>query len=104
MAKIVEVPFRGGSVLFEAPDAQLDGARGFSAEDVIEKAEDTLDDAIATVCRVGAAFADQLRTLKFDSAEVTLGVKIAGKGKFIVAEASAEASLQVKITFKADKE
>ena len=101
MSKIVEVPFRGGVVLFEAPETG--GARAFSVDSVIERAEDSLDDAIATVCRVGEAFAEQLKTLHFDAAEVTLGVKIAGKGRFIVAEASAEASLQVKITFKPGK-
>lgn len=101
MARILEVPFEGGTVLFEA--SEPDGARGFSAGDVLDRAEDTLDDAVATVVRVGKAFLGQLDALPFDSAEVTLGIKISGKGKFIVAEAAAEASLGVKITFKAPK-
>lgn len=101
MSKIVEVPFKGGTVLFEAPEPA--GARGFSAEGVIERAEDSLEGAIETVCRIGETFAEQLRTLPFEAAEVSLGVKVSGKGKFIVAEASAEASLTVKITFKAPK-
>lgn len=70
---------------------------------MLGKAEDTLEQAVDTVIQVATAFGGRLAKVDFDSAEVSLGIKISGKGKFIVAEAAAEASLSVKIVFKAPK-
>jgi hypothetical protein len=98
MAKIVEVPFDGGTIQFAVGKAG--GPQAFGADDIIEKAVDRLEDALSIVRRMGQSFAQQLTELKCQSAEASFGITLTGKGKFIVAEASAEASLSVKLIFK----
>ena len=65
----------------------------------ITKAAETLDEVLDQVRRMGEAMAKRLADLKYASAEASFGIKVTGKGKFIVAEASAEASLTFKLVF-----
>ena len=98
LADLLSVPFSGGEILFAA--AGKTGAEAFSGKQTISKAEDSLDEALDMVQKIAVAMSDRLSELQFESAEANLGLKITGKGKFIVAEASAEASLGFKIVFK----
>ena len=43
---------------------------------------------------------DKLGALDLQGIEATVGLKLSAKGKFVVAEASAEATLSVKFTIK----
>lgn len=97
MADLLEVPFSGGTILFAA--AGSSGPRAYTTANVIEKAQDTLEDAIEMVKSMGNAISKQMSEIQCNGAEATFGIKITGTGKFIVAEASAEASLQIKLTF-----
>jgi hypothetical protein len=98
MADLVEVPFDGGTLLFAA--AGSEGAQAFSTGTVTIKATETFNEVLASVVAMGEQIARQISTLKCDSAEASFGIKFTGKGKFIVAEASAEASLTIKLVFK----
>ena len=98
MAKIFEVPFAGGTILFYAPGTS--GAQAFGADDVIQRAVDGFEDALTTIRQIGEKLANQLSTMKCDSAEASFGLTLTGTGKFVVAEASAQASLAVKLVFK----
>jgi hypothetical protein len=98
MADLVEVPFKGGTILFAA--AGRGGAQAFSASPVTVKATETFEEILDAVRGLGEAMAEKLSDLKFGTAEASFGVKFTGKGKFIVAEASAEASVTIKLLFK----
>lgn len=99
MSNIISVPFSGGEILF-AP-AGSGGAQAFSGNQSVTKAVESLDQALDQVHNIASAMSERLVDLDFETAEATLGLKVTGKGKFIVAEASAEASLGFKIVFKA---
>jgi hypothetical protein len=98
VADLVEVPFDGGTITFAAIGST--GPQGFSADASIGKAADSLDAALRVVRELGTAMANQLRGLEVAGAEATFGISFTGKGKFIVAEASAAASLTFKLTFR----
>lgn len=100
MAELVEVPFEGGSLLFAA--AGSDGPSAFTGAATVARATESLDGILDQVANLGALMRRKLASVDFDSAEASIGIKVTGKGKFIVAEASAEASLTVKLHFKGE--
>jgi hypothetical protein len=98
MAEMVEVPFEGGTVLFAA--AGSGGAQAFTGASITVRASESLEEVLDAVRKLAETMADKLSGLKFGTAEASFGIKFTGKGKFIVAEAGAEASLSIKLTFK----
>lgn len=99
MEKLVEVPFEGGTILFEHRDPAGPQAHAGPGE-VVVKAEQQLGAAFDMVKLIGEQMSARLRGLKFESAEAKFGIKFSGKGKLVVAEASAEASIEVKLVYK----
>ena len=86
-------------LLFAAPKDE--GAEAFGVmDDVIEKSEATLSGALDMVRSIAMCAKDKLDGLDVSGIEATVGLKLSGKGKFIIAEATAEATLNVKITLK----
>jgi Trypsin-co-occurring domain 1 len=102
MKKLFVVPLSQGSnveVLFAAPQPQ--GPTGYATQgEIIEKAVDTLEVAFDTIRQIGLTAVERFAGLSAEAVEIKVGVGLSGKGKFIVAEASAEASLEVKFTIK----
>jgi hypothetical protein len=86
-------------ILFAAPSEGGAGAYGV-VEDIIEKSGSTLSGALDMVRSIAVCASNKLKDLDVAGAEATVGLKLSGKGQFIVAEASAEATLTVKITLK----
>jgi hypothetical protein len=85
-------------ILFSAPiDA---GPAPYALEDIIEKGATTLSAALEMVRAVGQCAVQKLGDLDVESAEATVGLKLTAKGKFVVAEASADATLNVKFILK----
>ena len=97
MANLIEVPFKGGSVVFAA--AGSGGPEAYTGADLAKRAQDTFEDALDAVRAMGEAMSEKLKGLNFASAEASFGISFTGKGKFIVAEASGQASVTVKLTF-----
>lgn len=102
MGKLIAVPLTSDSdveIMFSTPTAG--GPKGFAfTDDVIEKGSSTLASAMDMVRAIGQCAADKLAGLDIESAEASVGIKLTGTGKFVVAEASAEASLTVKFVLK----
>ena len=71
-----------------------------SIDDRIQDAEASFEDVLATVQRVAASLHDALAAAPVDTAEVEFGLKFSGKGTIFVVEASAEATLSVRLTLK----
>lgn len=92
-------PGSAGEILFAAP---LDGeARAFGVvSETLERSGSTLSAALGMVRAVAETATKTLSELKVAGVELTVGVKLTGKGQFVIAECSAEASLNVKITLK----
>lgn len=97
MADLVEVPFDGGTILFAV--AGSEGPRAFGGVPTVVAAVETFDQVLDQVRAIGETVARKLAGLEYASAEAAFGIKVTGKGKFIVAEASAEASLTFTLTF-----
>lgn len=102
MEKLFVVPLSKDSnidVLFATPRPQ--GPMGYAAQsEIIEKAIDTLEGALDTIRQIGLTAVEQFAGLSAEAIEVKVGLTLSGKGKFIVAEASAAASIEVKFTIK----
>jgi len=102
MPRLFVVPVSDGSeaeIMFRAPKDE--GPTGYSTgSEIIEKAADTLVGAFDLVRRVGHCAAEQFAALAMDAVEVKIGLSLNAKGKFIVAEAGATASVEVKFTIK----
>lgn len=99
MFKVKLDPDSEVEILFAAP--KEGGAEAFGAvDDVIEQSATTLSGALDMVRAIAVCARDKFKDLDVVGAEANIGLKLSGKGKFIVAEASAEATLNVKITLK----
>ncbi len=70
-------------------------------EEVVERGTATLSQALEMVRAIGQCAIGKLADLDVESTEATIGLKLTGKGKFVVAEVGAEATLNVK--FKINK-
>lgn len=96
------VPLSSGGaaeVVFEGPAPP--GAQGYGvADDFAKRSVDTLEDALNMVKAVGECAVRTLSGLNVDATEATIGLKISAKGKFVIAETTAEASLSVKFVLK----
>lgn len=101
MSELVEVPFEGGALVFATVGST--GPEAFTGLDSIKKATENLDEVLDRVILLGEAMARKLEGLDLASAEVSFGISFTGKGKFIIAEASANASLTFKLSFKETK-
>ncbi|HEX8363828.1 MAG TPA: CU044_2847 family protein [Allosphingosinicella sp.] len=86
-----------GPVPFEIPE-DPDAVESFSVPDdsLMGRSAERLEDALDVIRRVAGSVRRLLVGLDAD-AEVTIGVKLAAEGGFIVAKTSAEASLSVKL-------
>jgi hypothetical protein len=102
MAKLFAVtvsPDSDMEILIEAP---RDGAAPYAvADDLIEKGATTLSAALDIARSIGQCANEKLRDL---DAEITVGLKLSAKGKFIVAEAGTEATITVKFRPPARKQ
>jgi hypothetical protein len=100
MAELVEVQIDGKPIVFATAGSREGGPAAYTgAGAVVSKAQETFDQALDTVRVLGGAVSRKLEGLAFANAEVEFGITITGSGKFIVAEASAEASVKVTLTF-----
>lgn len=99
MADLIEVPINNGTLLFAA--AGSTGAQAYGGQEIVAKATETFDHILDQVCELGGTIAKKLDGLKQYNSEVTFGIKVTGKGKFIIAETYAEASITIKLTIPA---
>ena len=98
---VIEVPTAKGPILVEVrPGPGLTGTAATDPAAVIGTAENSLEEILDAIGRIGEAAWAKLSELKLDTAEISLGVKFSGKGKFFFAEVAGEAALEVKLAFK----
>ena len=103
MSKLFEVKLDDSSEvqILIAPTRELGGAETWSVgDDVIERSTATLSGALDMVRAIGQSAIKKLGDLDVASTEATVGLKLTGKGKFVVAEAGAEATLSVKFIIR----
>jgi hypothetical protein len=101
MTDLVEVPLGGGqegTITFAAAGSR--GPRAYSGAQPPQMGQDSFEKALDSVRLLADVMVRKLADLEFSSAEASFGISFTGKGKFIVAEASAQASVTVKIAFK----
>lgn len=76
-------------------------AGGFGVEDeIVKKGVDTVQNALEMIKTIGRCAATKLHDFGAELTEATVGLKLTGTGKFVVAEAAAEAALEVKFVFR----
>jgi hypothetical protein len=98
MADLIEVPIKGGTLVFAA--AGSEGPQAFSGGSLTERATESIEQVLDGVRNLGETIAGKLSNLGYADAEVCFGIKVTGTGKFIVAEASTEASISIKLLLK----
>jgi Trypsin-co-occurring domain 1 len=99
MADLITVTI-DGSESIEFAASGTEGPQAYSTSATVAKAAETLDSVLEKVKRLGTKLGQTFSEIRCDSAEATFGIKVTGKGNFIVAEAGTTASLQIKIRFK----
>jgi NTP-dependent ternary system trypsin peptidase co-occuring protein len=94
----LELPIDGTDTI--KVEISQEGLVRASAGDVIGKATERLDDAVARVFRMGQQVVRRARDVPEppDSIDVELGLKLTAKTGFVIAESSGEATF--KITLK----
>jgi|SRR6266496_1154856 hypothetical protein len=100
MKHLVAFPLEdGGSIVVEIDEPETGGTVRASREDTIEKAKETLEDALSKVLPVTRSVVEKLRNLgnRPDEIEVTFGVKLSTVAGAIIASASAEANFGVTV-------
>ena len=98
MADLLRVPIKDGAILFAA--AGSTGPEAYTGAERIAEAASTFNEVLDTIRAMGEQMSESLSDLEFAEAEASFGISFTGKGRFIVAEASAQASLTVTMKFK----
>ncbi len=90
------------SILVEVTEV---GTTRAGASEVIGKAAEHLDDAVAKVVRMGQHIIKQARESPAapDAIEIELGLKLTAKTNFVVAGSSGEANFKVTLKWKLDE-
>jgi hypothetical protein len=99
MPNLMEVPFSGGTITFAVAGSK-NQPQAYSATDSEAKAQSTWESALDLVKSFAETTATKLRSIQCDEAEAKFGLSVTGKGKFIIAEASTEASIEITLKFK----
>ncbi|OXY95654.1 hypothetical protein BEK98_16060 [Streptomyces diastatochromogenes] len=95
----------GVEVLVEATEVRVPGSEPTAARpgQLAERARDAFGQAQSAIVEIAAATATALRqagrAARPDAMEVEFGVKFSAKGDIIVAGASGEVTLKVKLTY-----
>jgi hypothetical protein len=99
----VELPIDGTDSI--KVEISPEGLVRASAGDVIGKATERLDDAVARIVRMGQQVVQRTRDVAEppDSIDVELGLKLTAKTGFVVAESSAEATFKVTLKWALSK-
>ncbi len=106
MVRYVEFHTEDGStILIEVEEAEAPGIRraGISPEDLVERADKTLEQALGSLRASAQAIVRTVSGLAQppDEVEVTFGLKIAGEvNALAVAKAGGDATYTVKMTWK----
>lgn len=100
MSELIEIPVGDSTVLVEVTDAEGGRAVPMSTDDrAAHKVEQSIEKSLDVITKIAGAFAATLKNTGAKSAEVSLGLKFTAKGSLFVAESSAEATLNLKLSF-----
>lgn len=104
MKRLVEFPLQGGgSIIVQIDEPEVGGTVRAARGDVIEKARDTLEDALNRVIPATKSVATQLKSIRPDEIEVTFGITLSMQaGAFITAGSDANFGATVRWTAKAE--
>ena len=97
-------PNTKAAVIFSASNAGSDPKAYGLQDDLLERASDTFVGALEMIRYIGECADEQLAAMKAEGIEVKVGLNLNAKGKFVVAEASAMASVEVKFMIKTANE
>jgi hypothetical protein len=105
MRHLVEFPLQdGGTILVQVDEPVPEGGivKAASAGEVLEKAEQSFEDALDRIKPAAATIISRLRGLSDppDEIEVEFGLTLNAKAGAFIAAAGAEANYTVKLTWK----
>ena len=98
--KLLQFKTSEGEVLIAAPVAEHMVQPTGRLEDTIEVLNESLDEAMQVVVGVGDSFGKVFEKLKVDAADLELGLQFTAKGSVYVVEATGQASLKIKLSFR----
>jgi len=100
MKRLVEFPLEeGGSIVVQIDEPETGGTVRAGREDTIEKAKDTLEDALNRVLPAAKSVVEKLQSMasRPDEIEVTFGINLSAKAGAFIALASAETNFGVTV-------
>jgi hypothetical protein len=103
MKRLVEFPLQGGgSIIVQIDEPEVGGTVRAARGDVIEKARDTLEDALNRVIPATKSVATQLKSIRPDEIEVTFGITLSMQAGAFTAGSDANFGATVRWTAKAE--
>ena len=106
MKPILEISSGDSTIYIQAKEEDPGLVSGTSRlDDVVEKVKDSLGKQLTILTEISDTVNTALENGRksFESAEIEFGISFTAKGSIYVAEAEAEATFKVKLTFKPDK-
>jgi predicted RNase H-like HicB family nuclease len=104
MKRLVEFPLQGGGSIFvQIDEPETSGTVRASRGDTIEKARETLEDALNKVLPATHSIVEKLQSMRPTEIEVTFGITLSLQaGAFITAGSDANFGVTVRWTGKAE--
>jgi hypothetical protein len=100
MARIVEFPVQAGGVLrVQAAGADQALAPASPGKTTVERARETLEDALADVTPALSVLTDRLRKLSPDEVTVEFGIMLSAETGVVVAKGGAEVHFTVRLAW-----
>jgi hypothetical protein len=103
MKHLVEFPLEdGNSIVVEIDESETGGTVRANRGDKIEKAKETLEEALDRVLPATKSIVEKLWSIvnKPDETEVTFGIKLSTVAGAVIASATAEANFNVTLRWK----
>ncbi len=100
MKRLVEFPLEeGGSILVQVDEPETGGTIRAGRDDVIEKAKDTLEDALNRVLPAAKSVVEKLQSMprKPDEVEVTFGIQLSAQAGAFIASTGTDANFGITV-------
>ena len=104
MVRLIEYPLQGGGSILVEVDDTTDGPRRASSTGEPEKMTRTFEETAKNIRPIGEALLEQVKSLRPESVELELGVKLNARAGIVLASSSAEGHVKITLKWSPGKE
>jgi Trypsin-co-occurring domain 1 len=103
MKRLVEFPLEeGGSIIVQVEEPDSGTVRAGRGDQSIEKAKQTLEDALNKVLPATQSIVQKLQSMRPHDIEVTFGISLSFSAGAFIASASTDTNFEVKVSWHHD--